>query len=218
MSFYYLTNNLLIASLVLAVASGIYQYRQLDKAMKWLWLECCLTLMSDGIAYYAAVRYRNNLGVFSFSSIADAFLICMYFNYSNHFFRRHHIGIIAAGLSVIVGLVSNFVIQSPASFPSYFLHYQALAVIVLSLLSLAYMQRTHDYLDIRSKPHFWVCIVLIFYWCTTYFNWTLLEYYAHLPSQESRVVLLSMFFTNLITNLATALLFFLTPKMRAYGK
>ncbi|MEC3880207.1 hypothetical protein [Parapedobacter sp. 10938] len=214
MESYYVTNNLLIGSLALAVGNGLWRYRKLDTGMKFFWMLICTTMISEVLAYILAIRYGNNLGVYAVSSIVSIFFTCMYFNYSIPLFHKYKVGYIIAAISTAIGIISNFFLQSVNQFPSYFLHYQALIVIAMAMFSLAQMLYSYDYFDVKVEPHFWACVILIFFWSITYFNWTLFQYYKLRLEQHNRFILLSMFMVNLITNIGTALLLFLTPKMQ----
>lgn len=217
MEFYYLKNNLIVATLLLAVLIGATRYRSMSTSVKMFWLLTLTMFLSEAIAYYAAIKYRNNLGVYGISSLAGIFVTCLYFNYSIPLFRKYGIGIIIGIISVFVGVLCNFYLQKPATFPSYFLHYQSLLIIALALFSLTKMLVRKESYSVRHEVHFWICFVLIFFWSTTNFGWALLEYYTYRFKTQSALINLSMFSINFITNVSIVLIFLFDPKMNKHG-
>jgi hypothetical protein len=218
MELYYVKNNILIGSLVLAVIAGACSYRKLDIGLRLFWLLNCSSLLSETLAYFSALRFMHNVGIYAVSSIVGAFVSCLYFNFSVAILRKYHIGIIAGVISILIGVVLNFFIQSVRHFPSYFLHYQALLIIAMSMFALTRMLQTYDYFDVWREPHFWICTHLIFFWSTTYFFWTLFEYYTVRLHKQHMYIALCMFLVNFICNTAAAIIFFLAPKMRTYER
>ena len=212
MNAYYIKGDILLLTLTTTVIIGTRRYRIMDTATRIFYYLSVLTLLGEALAYYAAYKYANNLPVYNIFNILELFLISLYFNYSIASFRKKKVGILLGIAGIIIGVVNNFFIQSVNSITSYFLLYQAWAIIIMGIIALSAFMKDDDTRQIKKEVHFWLPVILIFSYCFTYLLFTLVSFYSKdVPTGVS----LSLFLISIITNLSIATVFFFYPKMNA---
>lgn len=85
---YHAAYYIYFASLVFACASSIYMYKRLDNASRILCILICCALVNEGAAYYMAVKYHNNLTLYTIFSLIEFFFLGIYFNYTIDIFKK----------------------------------------------------------------------------------------------------------------------------------
>jgi len=216
MSFYYIKHFVMILTTALPVAVGIYRYRAFDMGSKIFYYSSILCMIAESLAFYAAVYFHNNLVVYNIANIIELFTISVYFNYTIRYFRRKNIGLIIGVSGLIIGVVNNFFIQSIYGITDYFLSYQALVTIAMSIVSLSTFLKPNDKREAKKEVHFWLPVILIFSWIFSYLLFTLIAFFSERLKQAASGVLPSLFLICVVTNLSTAAVFFLYPKMHAH--
>lgn len=211
---YIIKSGILIFSLALPVGIGTYRYRILDKGTKIFYALSILSLVTECLGNYMAVRYKNNLLVYNISSIVEVFLVSLYFNYTISSFRKRNLGWVIGFISVTIGIANNFFIQTVYSITHYFLFYQALITIILSFAYLSTFLNPDDTREVKKEVHFWFPLVLIFSWSATYLLFTLISFYSVKLKTVAPAVILALFLISILTNLSIAAIFFFYPKMR----
>jgi len=213
MNAYYLKSTILIFTAFLPVIIGLFRYRIMDPGARIFFYLCVLSLTVESLAYYMAFRYHNNLVVYNLSSIIELFLISVYFNYTIESFRKRNIGLIIGLIGVIVGVVNNFFIQSIYRITYLFLFYQSLVIITMSIISLAAFLKPDDSRQIKNEVHFWLPVILIFFWSLSYLFFSVINFYSVRLKVVAPEIILILFLIGVLTNIAIATIFFLYPKM-----
>jgi len=213
MDIYYLKSNILIITAFLPVIIGVFRYRAMDLGTKIFFYLSVLGLVVESLAYYMAFRYHNNLIAYNLSNIIELFLISVYFNYTIESFRKRNIGLIIGLVGVIAGIVNNFFIQSIYGITHFFLFYQSLVIITLSITSLAAFLKPEDSRQIKNEVHFWLPVILIFSWSLSYLFFSVINFYSVKLKVVAPEVILALFLIGVLTNIAVAIIFFLYPKM-----
>lgn len=143
---------------------GVLQFRTMDTAMK-IFIACvAFDFFVEALALYKAYSDHNNLSVYSIGGIIATTMICIYFNYSIWLFRRLHIGYVLAALSAIVGIFKNSIIKPSDATENYFIYFQGILIIILSIMLLFQFLRNNGSDAPSAHPHFWIAIVLISFW------------------------------------------------------
>ena len=152
--------------ILLAILGGLYNLRYRDTASKILLVLLCLTLASELASHLAAIRYQNNMFVYHFFAPVQLIIIGLYFDSINNN-KRSRIGMLVGVLGIAVAIVNNLFFQSIKVLNSNFLLFEGLMIMTLALFS---FQRilSNDSVDIFRYKHFWVIVVLIFFWSITY--------------------------------------------------
>jgi len=212
---YYIRTNILIVTAAIPVIFGTYHYRKLDIGTKIFFYLAVFSFIDESVAYYSALHYHNNMFIYNIANIIEVFIVSLYFNATIKFFKERNFGIIIGILSVIFGIINNFFIQSPNGITNYFLFFQALITIAMSIFSLS-MFMIHGSGNVKKEVHFWFPAILMFSWSSVYLLFTLVKYYKKGPVVDFAV--LALFAVSVITNLAIAVVFWFYPKMYAYER
>lgn len=161
-----------LSVLFLSILGGIYKLKYKDKASRILVGLLCLTLVSEFTAYWAAVKFQNNMFVYHFFAPVQLIIIGIYFDNIDCFKRKQKIGLLIGMLGAIIAVVNTVFFQPLKTLNSNFLLFEGLIIMGLALYS---FQRilTDEKLDIYKYRHFWMIVILIFFWSVTYTTWSL---------------------------------------------
>jgi hypothetical protein len=202
--------------LLLSCICAICYFRKVDKATRTL----CLWILTGGItellAWYFAMKYKNNLPVYAFYSIVELSLIAFYFAYSVKFIRRHRLHFIFIAASTLMWLVNVRWLQPLNSINSNFIFIECLITVCLSLYALYRRLLIYNH-SLIKKTHFWIPCILLLYCCGTLWNWGFYDFFfKHYPD---RTVILSICILgmNILTYSAfTLILLFYSKMKRSY--
>ncbi len=155
----------------LAILGGIYKLKGKDQASKILVLLLCLTLLTEFTAYWAAIKFRNNMFVYHFFAPIQLIVLGIYFdNIDAH--KKRRIGFFIGTLGAIIAIVNTIYFQPLKMLNSNFLLFEGLIIMGLALYSFQHIL-TNEKIDIYKYGHFWIIVILIFFWSVTYTIWAL---------------------------------------------
>ncbi len=214
MDAYYLKSDFLILTLALPVIIGASRFRLLDKGSKIIFYITVLCLVSESLAYLMAVKYRNNMVVYNLNNLLEVFLTCFYFNIIIDRFRKKNIGRLIGIFSLVVWTINILFFQSINSIISYFLFYQALVTVAMSLTALSTFLKPGDRRELKKEVHFWFPVILIFCWSMTYLLFSLVKFYSSRLREEAPEVIMALYVVSIVTNMAFAFVFYYYPKLR----
>lgn len=140
-------------------------------------------------------------------------MISIYFNSSIDVFRKYHIGYIIGCAGVVVGVLNIVFLQGLYILSSYFLVFEGLFIIGISLFSFFRMLLKDDSLHLYKYVNFWFTTILIAFWSVTFITWALFNYFtyhkhAFLSSLQTLITTIGTLFYFCIS-----LVFLLYPKM-----
>jgi hypothetical protein len=158
--------------LFLAILGGIYKFKSKDRASKILVVLLCLTLITEFTAYGVAIKYRNNMFVYHLFAPVQLFVVGVYFDTIVKRFRSHRIWTTIGIISVVAACVNILFFQSLQMLNSNFLLFEGLVIMALSLYAFQLIL-TDDTINIYRYGHFWIIVILIFFWSITYTSWAL---------------------------------------------
>ncbi len=136
----------------------------------------CCDFINEIAAYYLAKKYHNNLPLYAIYCFVEFGLLCLYFNKVIDVFTRKNVGIYIGATGIGCGIINLVFIQSLNSIGSYFLFFEALSVIGMSLFAFFRLLLKNDALHLYKYPHFWFICILIFFWSITFLYWGLFDY------------------------------------------
>lgn len=157
--------------IVLAILGGLYKLKYQDSGSKVIVALLCLTLLSEYSAHWAALKFGNNMFVYHFFAPIQLIILGVYFDKVDRFNRRR-IGLFIGTLGAIIAIVNTIYFQPLKMLNSNFLLFEGLIIMGLALYR---FQRilTDEKIDIYKYGHFWMIVILIFFWSITYMWWAL---------------------------------------------
>lgn len=197
-------------------AIAVSRYNILDQAAKII---CCLTVLTcftETIALYYSHFYHFNMPVYAVFNIIQMALICVYFNYSIDIFYKKNLGYHFACISIILGILNLIYLQPINSFNSYYLVFESLGIISMSLFSFFRLLLMHEQLRIKYYIHFWIPVCFVFFWSVTFLSWSLHDYIVLFHASPLNILILEALtvIAEIITYSAIGFLFYYYPKMR----
>lgn len=200
---------------VCAFAAGMFRWRQLSRADKWLCFLMLLAVIQEFIAYMAARILHNNLFTYHVYNPLELLVICFYFNESIDVLKVRHLGIGIGLFGVLLSLFDTLLLQPVWTFNSFFLMYEGFCIILFCLLAFYRILIKEDESPLR-KAHFWITVCLLVYWSCTYTSWGL---YTVFQQRNYYVQLANMviFISNLLFYAGISILFLRYLKLKPSG-
>jgi hypothetical protein len=203
-----------LIALVFACICSLYRFKKIDAAARILSALMCCALINECAAYYLARQYHNNLPLYAFYCFLEYGLLCLYFNRIIDVFVKRGIGVYIAIGGISLGILNLVFIQNINTLNSYFLFFEDLSVIALSLFTFFRLLLKHDSLHLYRYPHFWFITILTFFWSITFLNWGLYDYFNLELRQEAWKINFGILLVGIVTYSGFGLVFLLYPKMR----
>lgn len=207
-------NYIAIAILLLAAAIGGLRYKQLDGAARIIFYVVCLGFLAEVAARAVAVWTGNNMAVYNIYSLAEYCLMCAYFHCSLPQLRRRGAGLIIAGAGLGLGILNTIFLQPITTLNSYFLYFEGIVVIGLSLFSFFCRLLVSDGQHLYRFMHFWLPVIFCAYWAITFFNWGLYSYFLVAQKEWLNVINNFIVVVSILCDLAIALVFWRLPKFQ----
>jgi hypothetical protein len=69
-------------------------------------------------------------------------------------------------------------------------------------------------MHLSRYPHFWFISILAFFWCITFINWGLYDYFTQRLKEDSWKINFFLHVVNIITYSGIAFVFIFYPKMK----
>ena len=211
---YYIPYYTYVASLLYAIIISFYRFKKIDSASRILVLLICCALINECAAYYLAKKYADNLSLYSIYCFVEFGLICLYFNKIIDVFVKKNIGVYIGVGGILFGVLNLVFIQSLDSLNSYFLFFEGLSVIGMSLFAFFRLLLKHDSLHLYRYHHFWFISCLLFFWSITFLNWGLYDYFNMKFQYEAWKINFALVIVSAITYFGIGCVFLLYPKMQ----
>lgn len=177
--------RLIIYLFVLSVSilCGIYRLRNRDNATKTIILLLSITLISEYAAHQAALQYGTNMFVYHFFAPLQLIFVGKYFDQIANS-RKRNLGVIVGLIGAAFAIINGLFFQPLDILNSNFLLFEGLIVMGLALYTFQNIL-TDNKIDIYRYEHFWIVVILIFFWSITYIWWAL---YTVLQEKERYVL------------------------------
>ena len=165
-----------LISLLFASICSVYRFKKIDIAAKILSILVCSAFINESAAYYLAIKYHNNISLYAIYCLLEFSQLCLYFNNIIDVFRKNNIGIFIGVAGILLGIINILYIQHLHVLNTYFLFFEDLMVIGMSLFAFFRLLIKNDSLYLFQYPHFWFISILAFFWSITFLNWGLYDY------------------------------------------
>lgn len=172
-----------------------------------------LGALSETVAWFSILRFKTNLPVYAVSSIIEFIIICFYFNATLAYFRKWNIGIWAAAIGTLFGILNSALLQPMNTINVNFLFFECLAIVCLSLFSI-YQRLMAGDISLTKETHYWIPCILLFYKCSALWNWGTYDYVLSRDPGKTIYLNIGILTINTATYLAFTLLLFFYPKMQ----
>lgn len=202
--------------LTLTTVLGAIRFRTLDKGGRVICLLLVLTLISESIAYLLAFKTGSNIIVYHIYNPIEFFLLSLYFNFTIDIFRRKHVGIYIGFFALLMGVLNSLYIQPITEFNTYYLLFEGLCIISISLFSFYQLMLKDTYTSPVADPHFRISFLLLFYWCITFISWGVYEMVD--TAKSNYIIGLILWTANIIFYLGVAIVFLLYKRKPVAGE
>jgi len=193
---------------------SIYRFKMLDAASKVFSILICFSFITELTTNYAAKKYQNNESIYAIYELLDFGLTCLYFNYSIDVFRRKNIGIYIGAVGIFLGIINILFIQHISSQNSFFLLFEGIMVIGMSLFAFSRLLLNDESLHLYSYPHFWILSILTFSSSITFLNWGLYDYFVITLKNKIWIIDIFLLIVNIISYIGFSLVFLFYPKLK----
>lgn len=161
-----------------AVIISIIQFRKVDLASKFICISIVLAIISELLANYFAIKYRNNYPIYNIFGILDLICIIMYTRYIT---PSKKAGKFANGLIIFclsIWIINTIFFQALDTLQNNFIIMQSLVILCLGLYAI-YKRLT--ILDNNTLPmtHLFIPFVFILNQTGSLVSWIFYEYFVN---------------------------------------
>jgi len=197
---------------------GAFRYRRADAAMRILIIQLLMTAVSESVNFLLLVKknYTARYGLFHTSSILEMILVSAYFIrllVPGKLFKKLLIVNIVIWISV--GTLNIVFLQPIDTLNTNLLMLESLGINTMSLYTIYWMLKK-DIWNIFAIPHFWVAILWLLLWSSTFFFWAFIKILYRGNWQYQNMVLNGQAIINIIVYTGIALILFFYPKMKKF--
>jgi hypothetical protein len=163
--------NVYLLVLAMAVLKGLYRYKRLDTASRYLLLLLFITTVSE---FICLVRIENKLGkapVYHIYNVIEIILTTAYFLKT---IRSYHFSSLMLATVIVwptLGILNCIFFQPLNKFNSNILLLESICIIAMSLYSLYKMLLNDTMYNVLKYPHFWIWSIQLIYWSSSFFFW-----------------------------------------------
>ncbi len=206
-------NVLYFITLIAVTAYGIFRFNKLSSSVRIIVVLTGIALISELIASYSVIKYRTNTAVYHLYNMVELGLIGLYFDRVLQFPRKNVLAICIAALSCVGFAVNAYYFQHLSALNSNFLLFEGFCTITLCLITLRRMFLSNKETSFRTNPDFWMCLLFMLYWCSTYVSWAFWEIVI-MKNMKIIFIMQNMFWLiNMITYVGIGLVFMINkPK------
>lgn len=188
----------------------------MDRPSKMICILIWLVLLTEMAAWYAALKWKNNMPVYTIYGFLEIALICLYFNYSIRIFRKRNIGIYIAAVLIFMGILNTLFLQEIRTLNTNYIFLECISIVFLSLFSIyRLIIEDNSKLNLKNEVHFWIPCILLLEWCGNFLSWGLYDYFLNEMKESVYILNYSLYVMNSIVYLAFGFVFFLYPKMKS---
>lgn len=165
-------------TIILFVAiTAIVKYKQLDKALRSIAILLMLTVLSESLSYIALALeehvFRN--GVYHIFSIIQLILVSMFFIYTIGLKHSKRYIILASAISITMGTLNMFFLQTIARLNSYMLMFESFAIISMTLYYIYLRIKKDMVINMFKQAHFIISLLLLLLWSGSFFFWAFIS-------------------------------------------
>ncbi len=206
-----------ISLLIFALGAGLYRWKNLSQADRWICLLLFITIIQEWIAYEFKITLKNNYITYHIYTPIEVLVILFYFDKAANFSRNYFVAISVGILSIILGFIETFFLQKYYEINSLYLLYEGCLVITLCMFSFYKLLIREDIVP-NKMAHFWITICFLFYWCLSYINLGLFSYQIGHTKLVMKIFGWTLYGTNLLFYSAIAFVFLRYKKLIPSGE
>lgn len=158
-----------------ACAAATYRIKQRSPALRIFSVFLVLTLVAETVAVCFDLRFHNNMPVYHVYAPLMLIVLALYFFQIAGALRKHGVGWLILMISVIAIIANTVYLQPVKQWNSNAILLCGLCIIGMCLF---YFRKLFLEAGTRSpftNIHFWLAFILMFFWSSTFFLWTLLQ-------------------------------------------
>lgn len=200
--------KLIVYLLLLLLALLIYlsRYHRLEPPLKMITCYLAVTFFCEVWAAGLSWYQHNNMPAYHLYSPLSLVCIAMYYHYLLPVFRRYHIGYYVAATGIFFATFNTLFLQPLQELDSNMVLFSGLCIIAMALYAV-YIMLTREHRPVSRNIHFWLSLIWIIYWNSTYFIWALLQTFLLLHHQKAlHSIYTALWWINCLTYAAIALL------------
>ncbi|WP_276132480.1 hypothetical protein [Polluticoccus soli] len=195
--------------ILLAISGSMLNFRGRDKASKMIVFLLALTFVAESAAYVAAEKFHTNMFVYHIFAPIQLLMLGRYFDTA--VFKQRKVGLITSVLGIVVAAFNTIFLQPIQTLNSNFLLFEGLVIMAMALYAFQKIL-ANERLDIYKHEHFWLILLLVFFWSMTYTVWAL---YAILGMKKiflMHFISIMILIVNIITYFGIGLVLLIFPK------
>lgn len=196
--------------LVFALAGSTTAFRRKAGSLRWIMLLLACTIICELVAFGMSLSRQSNMPVYRNFAFVYLALLALYYNEIIPAFRKYRIGWCIAAGSVAAAVLRMLVFPPPPEMDFTFLLWEGIGVVAMALAAMFSFVNLDIKVKITGNIHFWLSLVFLVFWSSTFLVWTLLKDMVILGMERELTILSNALWAmNMITYAAIGTVFLL---------
>lgn len=209
-----------ISVLVFSFAVSLRKFRRMEGSLKFICILLGFTMLTEILAAYMAIRYRQNRMVYHLYAPVSLAMIALYYNYSIKELGKYYAGYFVAVAGIIAAFFNTLYFQPLQAMDSNITLLAGVCIVIMAMVAFYKIYTDESNRRFTHTPHFWLSLLFLFYYCTTFLLFGLMEYCLE---KQMHHILQGMYWflwgVNLIFYSGIGVVFLTTvPQKKSYGK
>lgn len=205
-----------LALLLMVGVICIQRFKDLQRAETFIAILIWATFCAEGAATFQTLLRRNSQPIYHVFSPIEFMLMCLYFNYSIRFFRRHKIGWFLGIAGTLLAVLNTLFLQKATTINSYFLIIEGATIISCCFALFHQILLDEEELPYRFAS-FWFTVCFCFFWGTTFTGWGISSLLSKTDTELNNLVSAVFTASNYIYYSGLALIFYQYKKLIPSG-
>lgn len=198
--------------LLIVALFAIARFKHVNNGTRYICVLLWLEALTEAIGKFTAIHYQTNIPVYNISFFTEYIIICLFFNQIIGKLKKNNIGVIIAFWGLMFGVANMLFLQPVRTINSGFNFFECLCVTCLCLYAM-YLMMFDPEIHLAKETYFWICITLLFYQCTSLWNWGIYSYIVRHSADKSVLMNTSLLIVNIVTYCSFFFILFFYPKM-----
>ena len=173
-----------------------------------------VSILKINFPVFFASKFHNNLPLYSLYCLLEFGLLSLYFNRVIDVFAKDNIGIHIGITGIVIGILDIVFFEHLGSYNTYFLFFEDLMVMGMSLFALFRLMLNDDSRNLFHYPHFWFICIFVFFWSITFLNWGLYDYIDVQMHSSIWKIDCALMVIGIVTYSSFGVVFLLYPKLQ----
>lgn len=202
--------------LIVTMTIGVFRYPRLDGPMRILVVLLVITACVE-IAAYISILHQNVLikgSLYHVFNIVEGILGTAFF--LNCIRPRRYRGLMLLSITAwpLAGMLNMVFLQPPDNTNSNMLMLESSVVITMCLYFIYWLLRNEQVVNIFLYPHFWVAMLWLVLWSSTFFFWAFIVILYKQRWQYLQFAISMQAVMNMLVYTGIAAVLFFYPKMK----